>query len=33
MGKMAKEDKKIFKDFETISKQTVPKPKYFKNAF
>jgi stage V sporulation protein AC len=31
MGKMAKEEKKIFKDFETISKQTVPKPKYFKN--
>ena len=31
MGKMAKEEKKIIKDFENISKEMVPKPKYFKN--
>ena len=31
MGKMAKEEKKIIKDFENISKEMAPKPKYFKN--
>ena len=31
MGKMAKEEKKIIKEFENISKEMVPKPKYFKN--
>ena len=31
MGKMAKEEKVIIKDFQKISKQMEPKPKYFKN--
>ena len=31
MGKMAKEEKKIIKNFEKISKEMEPKPKYFKN--
>ena len=31
MGKMAKEEKKILKDLENISKEMAPKPKYFKN--
>ena len=33
MGKMAKEEKVIIKDFQKISKQMEPKPKYFKNIF
>ena len=33
MGKMAKEEKKIIKDFENLSKEMVPKPKYFKKYF
>ena len=32
MGKMAKEEKKIIKDFENISKEMAPKPKYLKNV-
>ena len=31
MGKMAKEEKKIIDDFQNISKEMTPKPKYFKN--
>ena len=30
---MAKEEKKIIKEFENISKEMTPKPKYFKNMF
>lgn len=31
MGKRAKEEEKIVKEFQTISKEMAPKPKYFKN--
>lgn len=31
MDKRAKEEKKILKEFQTISKEVVPKPKYLKN--